>query len=137
MDATNGLWFEMSTMDVHKQQQYWMRDPHIGNVFLYSNNSTCPGKFLEYVEGVQDDSVSTLYQASQIFNEKSVFMKARLDLINEIAAKLMLLPSLVIVFDEGRQRNINLQEAGTAQLIDILAEITYTDIRNESIILTP
>ena len=109
------------------QQRFWIRSQAVGNVCIYTQDDH-PGKVLEYVQGSQEDSVTTLYSANGVFNDLSTLEKVRSDLINEIGAVLMRLPSTIGVMDQGRGRQVALKELGTAQLIDTLAHFTSSNI---------
>lgn len=135
--ATNGLWIEMANMPILEQQPYWIQSQEVGNLFLYSDQKKFPNRFIEYVKGSQDDSVTTLYENNRVLGDRSLYIKARKELMNEIGAKLFLLPSLVTIYDEGRQRDAHLIELGTAQLLDILSAITGTNLNEETLIIKP
>lgn len=110
-----------------KQDDLWTRTQGAGNVCMFKHSIT-PGKVIEYVQGSKDDSVTTLYEGHPIFSSLKALTEARLDLISEIATVTMALPGTVVVRDAGRGRECFLRELGTAQLMDVLAEFTHTDL---------
>ena len=122
-ETTDSMLKVLVEIPAHEQQRFWMRNQAVGNVCIYTSDAH-PGKIIEYVQGSQEDSVTTLYAANTIFNDLAVLEKVRSDLINEIGAVLMRLPSTIGVYDNGRGRQIALKELGTAQLMDTLAHFT-------------
>jgi hypothetical protein len=121
------MWRLMTGMTYYDARPRWSHSPDTGNVFLLIHDDF-PGYVLEYVMGTENDSVTTLYEASADVGSLSAVAQMRADLINEIGSILLALPSTVVVWDQGRERELTLKELGTAQLIDTLAHFTGTDI---------
>lgn len=110
-----------------KQEGMWLRDRNVGHACLFRHESF-PGKVIEYVQGTQQDSVTTLYEESPVFESRATLLAAREALIHEIGRVLMAIPATVVVYDEGRERDVRLWELGTAQLFDTLAHFTHADV---------
>lgn len=103
----------------------------MGGTFCVFTDSAVPNRVLEYVKGSEQDSVSTLYEnTSPIFSDLGALRMARRELIGEIGARLGRLPSTISVYDGGREREVALNELGTAQLMDVLARFTGTDLNS-------
>ena len=109
-----------------RQEDFWIRSGEVGNICLYRNDNY-PGFVLEYAQGSRDDSVTTLYSDNGLFKSRQQVADMRKALIDEIGRVLLALPSTVVVYDGGRERESFLNELGTAQLFDVLALFTSTD----------
>lgn len=110
-----------------RQNDFWIRGSDSGTLCLWENEAF-PGVVLEYVQGSQEDSVTTLYESCPMLATRQSLIDTRTSLINEIGALLMALPSTIAVYDGGREREAMLNELGTAQLIDVLAHFSHTDL---------
>lgn len=122
--SINKLWKKMIDMGIKEQQKYWIKDQFVGEIMLMTDEVLAPNKVIEYVNGFKrDDSVTTLYEANILFGDKSIYVAKRREIIEAIAGKFLTLPSVVTIKDEGRGRNVHLQEMSTAQLLDTLATI--------------
>lgn len=126
-ETTDEMLRLLMAVQVTAQQRYWIKSHELGYICVFKHEKF-PGKVIEYVQGTQDDSVTTLYQGTLITDDISRIEETRKDLIGEIAHVLMALPSTVAVYDEGRERQTVLKELGTAQLMDVLAKFTHTDL---------
>ena len=104
------------------QEGFWARDNEAGNVCLFGHDRY-PRKVIEYVAGSKEDSVTTLYEATSIFDSKTDLMRIRKDLIREIKAMTMTVNNSFALYDEGRERHVKLKEMGTAQLIDTVIKM--------------
>lgn len=103
-----------------RKAAYYAQDINAGRVYLFRHDSF-PGKVIEYVPGLPgDDSVTTLYAEHPIFASRQALLEARKELIGAIDHILMAVPNTVVVRDDGRERDVFLQELGTAQLLDTL-----------------
>jgi len=111
-----------------QQEGFWIRDNEVGNICLYRNDAH-PGKVLEYAQGSQDDSVTTLYEDNGLFQSRQQLWDMRRDLMSEIGRVLLAIPSTVVVYDAGREREVFLRELGTAQLFDVLARFAGADAK--------
>lgn len=109
------------------QEGFWIRTNDAGYVCLFQHDSV-PGRLVEYVQGSQDDSVTTLYELNPVFATLQSLKDCRNDLISEIGRVLLALPNTVTVHDEGRERQLFLRELGTAQLMDVLAHFASVDL---------
>ena len=105
-----------------QQRDMWFRDARAGAVCLFSHESAT-GLILEYVQGSRDDSISTLYTATDLFRSRQALIDARNTMMTEIAATSFSLPGAIGYYDEGREREVSLKEMGTAQLIDQWARL--------------
>ena len=114
-------------LDPIKQQLYWIKSEEIGFVCVYQHPDV-PNRVIEYVQGTKSDSVSTLYEGNEKIADLERLAEVRRELMGEIGAVLMRLPSTIAVYDGGREREAALKELGTAQLMDVLAHFTGTDI---------
>lgn len=128
IDATNSLLSILVEIANEQQNRFWVRSEVTGAVCLFKHDSH-PSRVLEYVQGSKDDSVTTLYEENSFMTDCGQLSRVREELINEIGIVLMALPSTVAVHDGGRDRQAMLKELGTAQLMDVLAHFTNTDIR--------
>lgn len=126
-DVTNGLLKILVEMDADQQMPFWTRSSTSGSVCIFKNDAF-PEYTIEYVQGVEDDSVTTLYRNTRLLADRDIAVAVRDDLIDEIGRVLLALPSTVAVQDSGRDRQAMLKELGTAQLMDVLAHFTHTDI---------
>lgn len=104
------------------QEGFWARDNEAGNICLFGHDQF-PRKVLEYVAGSKEDSVTTLYEATSVFDSKFDLVRIRKDLIREIKAMTMTVNNSFALYDEGRERHVKLKEMGTAQLIDTIAKM--------------
>lgn len=128
IETTDAILRVLVDVPVTEQQRFWIADDaNCGRVCLYSHPNF-PGLVLEYVQGTQEDSMTTLFEADPVFADLPRLAEMRKELINEIGATLLALPSTVTVYDTGREREVFLNELGTAALIDTLAHFTGTDI---------
>ena len=109
-------------MPPQAQEGLWIRDNEGGQVCLFGHENF-PGKVIEYVAGEKDDSITSLYSATSIFDSRSNLMALRKDLISEIKAATMTINDSFTLFDGGRERHVKLKEMGTAQLIDTVTKI--------------
>lgn len=109
------------------QSGFWIRETRAGNVCIF-RHAAFPGVVLEYAQGTKDDSVTTIYEDGPEFVTLQAIIDMRAELIAEIGRVLFAIPSTVTVRDEGREREVALVELGTAQLIDVLAHFTQSDI---------
>ena len=126
--AVNDMWQMMMELTVPEAAPRWLKSEDTGYVFRFTS-SKYPQYVLEYVQGSKQDSVTTLYRASPEVASLESISKVRSDLINEVGSVLMALPSTVVVGDAGREREVALKEMGTAQLVDLLAHFTHTDLK--------
>jgi hypothetical protein len=122
--TTNLMWADLIGMSKQDQQRIWLRDGVVGDVCVYHKSPEYPDSILEYVQGSKEDSVTTLYKGNSLFMDLSRLRDARKELITEIGAVLMAIPSHVTIYDEGREREAFLNELGTAQLVDVLIRVT-------------
>lgn len=125
--TTDAMLRKLVEISNDRQDGFWIRDASVGNVCLYADLAH-HGKMLEYTQGSQDDSVTTLYEDNGLFETRQQVLDMRKDLIDEIGRVLLALPSTVVVRDGGREREVFLRECGTAQLFDILVGFTNTDL---------
>lgn len=125
--VTDGMLRILVEVPPEQQETMWFRDADAGSVCVFMHDNF-PGKIIEYVQGSADDSVTTLYESDSLIADRARLKAARGELITEIGAVLMRLPSTVGVRDEGRERTLPLRECSTAQLMDLLAQATGTDI---------
>lgn len=126
--ATDRLLRVLVDLTPEDQHDFWFRDGRAGAVCLYRNEEIAPGKVLEYVQGSREDSITTLYNATELFQSRRRLIDTRNQIITEIAAGLMSLPDAVGFWDEGRERDVRLKEMGTAQLIDQWARIQSVNL---------
>lgn len=128
-DATTDAMLRI-LVDIHpqEQQRWWIKNQNVGFVCIFTHEKF-PGKVIEYVQGSQEDSVTTLYDMHPIFADLARLEQVRNELITEIGVTLMALPASVLVYDAGREREAPLKELGTAQLMDVLAHFTGTDLK--------
>ncbi|WP_374335347.1 hypothetical protein [Methyloversatilis sp.] len=126
-EIVDGLWRHMTQLSVPEAKHRWFKSEDYGFVFLFSHDDY-PNVVLEYVQGSRDDSVTTIYAHTREVASLEALSNMRKELINEIGAVLLALPQSVVVRDEGREREVALKELGTAQLVDVLAHFTQTDI---------
>ena len=111
----------------HLQDRMWIRD-NTGSVCIFRHDSA-PGRVIEYVQGSADDSVTTLYEDCPELSTMQAVLEARKELITAIGVATMAIPSTIAVRDEGRGRSeVPLRELGIAQLQDVLAHFTNTDL---------
>lgn len=110
-----------------RQEDMWIRDGNYGNICLYRDDRF-PGFVLEYAQGTQDDSVTTLYTDNGLFKTRQQVLDTRKEIIDEIGRLLLALPQTVVVYDAGRERDSFLRELGTAQLYDVLAHFSSKDV---------
>lgn len=127
-EIVDGMWRHMVALTVPEAEHRWLKSEDTGFVFLYTHKDY-PNVVLEYVQGSKNDSVTTIYEYSTEVSSLDQVRKVREELINEIGRVLLALPSTVVVRDEGREREVALKELGTAQLMDVLAHFTHTDIK--------
>jgi hypothetical protein len=93
----------------------------MGGRFYMIRHESQPGKVLEYVPDVaQDSSVSTLYAEHPIFERRQRLIDAREEIVSAIDHLLLAIPGTTTVLDEGRGKQVHLLELGTAQLLDVL-----------------
>ena len=104
------------------QENLWIRDQEGGQVCIFGHEAY-PGKVIEYVAGEKEDSITSLYQATSVFDSRSNLMALRKDLIREIKAATMTVNDSFALFDGGRERHVKLKEMGTAQLVDTVIKI--------------
>jgi len=121
------MWRKMLDLTEEQAKFRWHKSEETGFVFLFTDERY-PGYVLEYVQGTKNDSVTTLYKYSREFATLKTLAGVREDLIREIGRVLLSIPGAVLVRDEGREREVTLKELGTAQLQDVLAHFTATDI---------
>lgn len=113
---------ELSELPPATAGQYFAQSHLGGGVYLYGGKAH-PGFVVEYVQGhAGDDSVSTLFAANALFNDKTRYLKVREEAITEIARGYLALPSTIGIPDEGRGRTVRLNEMGLAQLADLLGK---------------
>jgi len=104
------------------QEGFWVRSYEGGHVCLFGHHAF-PGKVIEYVAGSKEDSITSLYVATSIFDSRWNLMLLRIDLIREIKAATMTVNDSFALFDGGRERHVRLKEMGTAQLIDTVTKL--------------
>jgi hypothetical protein len=106
--------------------EFFAGDQVAGRMYLYRHEAF-PGKVIEYVPGLPgDDSVTTLYDEHPIFESRQRLIDVRRELIGAIESLLMAVPNATVVRDNGRERDVYLQELGTAQLLDTLVHFNGT-----------
>lgn len=104
-----------------------IKSPTVGDIALFQWEKY-PQHIMEIVIATNgEDCVTTLYEYDSIFANIAEYEEVRWKLITEIAGLYSALPS-AIRFTDGRDRQIEMKEMGTAQLIDNLAHLTYTSI---------
>lgn len=92
-----------------------------GGRFYMVRHTSQPGKVLEYVPDLsQDSSVSTLYVEHPIFESRQRLIDVREEIISAIDHLLLAIPGTTTVLDEERGKQVHLLELGTAQLLDVL-----------------
>jgi hypothetical protein len=125
--SVDALWKVMIAADPLKLESWFARSPHAGRVIMVMDDNVAPGKILEYVPDIADDtSVTTLYDScNQIFATRQSLVDAREEIIAAIDHRLMSVPNTATVMDCGRDnKHFTLPELGTAQLLDTLAILT-------------
>lgn len=125
--TTDGMLRILVCIHPTQQQRWWIRNQDTGFICVFTHEMF-PGKVIEYVQGTQEDSVTTLYEMHPVFANLAQLEQVRRELMTEIGVKLLALPSTILIYDAGREREVSLKEMGTAQLIDFLAHVTYTDL---------
>lgn len=113
------MWEALIEMPPEQQLSMWMIDPDLtGKVCLFTSERW-PGLVLEYVQGDQNDSITTLCKGHPIFNSLGDLRKARADIIYSLGAAHACLPSVLMFPDNGRERRVRPYEMGTLQLLDM------------------
>lgn len=133
MGKIEEAWQYLVTMPPAEQKQRSREHPEAGKILLLPlrDDQTDEWYFLEYVkcqEPVREDSVTTLYHNAPELHSLESLIEVRKELILAIAQRFVALPSTMTVMDAGRNREAWLNELGTAQLLDILAMSTDTDV---------
>ncbi|WP_323016377.1 hypothetical protein [Castellaniella sp.] len=119
---TNDMLTSLLKIPESVQAGFWVRDKEGGHVCIFGAQGF-PDHVIEYVAGGQDDSITTLYRATDIFDSRTNLMKLRVDLIREIKAATMTVNDSFTLYDEGRERHVRLKEMGTAQLVDTVINL--------------
>lgn len=112
---TDAMLKQFTEQPYERHQDMWIRDAVVGNVGVFKQDNYV----IEVVMGSEDSSVTTLFDYNPIFSMRTELAEARKELIIEIGAATMSLPSRVAIHDEGRGRDVFLREMSTAQLIDV------------------
>lgn len=133
MAKVEEAWHHLVTMPPAEQKERSREHPEAGKVLLLPlyDSDTKEHFFLEYVkcaDPANEDSVTTLYHNAPEFQTLEALIDTRKELILSVAQKFSALPSVMTVMDAGRNREAWLNELGTAQLLDILAMSTGTDV---------
>ena len=106
--------------------EFYGADASAGRFYLFRHDSF-PGKLIEYVPGLPgDDSVTTLYDEHAVFSTRQRLIDTRKEIIVAIEQILMAVPNTTVVRDSGRERDVFLQEMGTAQLLDTLVHFNQS-----------
>lgn len=106
--------------------KYFGQSKKAGGFYLFEHDAF-PGKVIEYLQGhAGDDSVTTLYEGHPIFHSRQALLEAREEIIGAIDHLLMAVPGTTVVQDHGRERQVFLNELGTAQLLDTLAHFSQS-----------
>ena len=126
-ESVDALWRIMIAAPRSKLKEWFARSPHAGRAILIRDDKIAPGKILEYVPDVNENtSVTTLYDSShRIFATRQSLVDAREEIIQAIDHHLMSIPNTATVKDCGRaNKEFTLPELSTAQLLDTLAILT-------------
>lgn len=104
------------------QRPFFGGSQKAGWFYLFSNDSTHPGKVLECVVSPLGDSISSCYMGHPVLGSPGELFRTREQLVDELAAKVGLSWDAVGVDDAARGRTLGLNELSTGQLIDMLQE---------------
>lgn len=118
--ATTALLTVLVETPRERLADFYGASTHGGRFYLLRHDSQ-PGKVLEYVPDLQQDtSVTTLYDEHPIFESRQKLIEAREEIIQAIDELLLAVPGTVTVRDVARNKEFHLFELGTAQLLDVL-----------------
>ena len=109
---------QITALPVERTKDYRVYDRLGGNCYIFSD-SDYPDYVMEVVIGRSaEDSITSLYRANPIFNDRMAYINARKEMIMAIAAGFLAIPNSIAIPDAGRERDVMLSEHGTAQLVD-------------------
>lgn len=91
-----------------------------GMVYILTNGQKAPGKIVEHVMGLDQTTISCLYEPHPIFSSPGDLLRAREDLIEQLERANNAAPGKLQMMDEGRGRPVFLQEMCFAQLKDLV-----------------
>jgi hypothetical protein len=128
---TDEILTRMTNLPAKEQFALLKHHPDAGTIAIY-HDPRFPEYVVEYVKGSEDDSVTTLYEKAPLFADFSLLVKARLEIMQEIAVHFLSLPSTLTAYDAGRSRRAYLKEFGTMQLLDLLARVESKKMIEES-----
>lgn len=107
------------------QNSIWIRDPDgVGDIAICFYDKY-PDKLAEVVfanNKEEGGSIITIFERNPLFMQHGELQKIRKELIYDIAEITKALPSKVFIKDEGRRRDVYLNEMSTMQLADIVMQ---------------
>lgn len=119
---THELSFAMRQLSEEAQSRLMARSNKAGAMWLFRDPAK-PGYLLEVVYSLEHgDYVSSVYRDDAVNSSAGDVLRMRENLIDALAERHGLSAELMTVTDEGRGREIGLNEMGTGQLIDLLSE---------------
>lgn len=117
------LAMELRKRPVEQQRAAFSGTRESGYFYLFADEKTSPGVVYECVASLDGgDAITSVYVHHPIFNSPGALISARTEMIRALADKVGLSVESVGIDDPGRGRVLGLQELGTGQLIDLLAE---------------
>jgi hypothetical protein len=111
-----------------EQREFFGGTPLAGYVYLFRDEVISADTVMETVVSQSGDAITSLYKNHSVNAELGLWVRAREDLVKNLARKIGLSPGLVGIDDPGRGRQVGLTELSTGQLIDLLAEKMGTTI---------
>lgn len=105
-----------------KQRDYFAGSTKAGYFYLFRDDSIDPKVVMECVVSTAGDAISSLYMNHPCNAERNTLVRAREELVVDLARKIGLSIENVGIEDEARGRSLSLGELSTGQLIDLMAE---------------
>lgn len=105
-----------------EQRDHFAGTQLTGYFYLFRDPKVDPNVVMECVVSRDGDAITSLYVNHAINSERNALVRAREEIIRDLARKIGLSPENVGIEDEARGRPLGLSELSTGQLIDLLAE---------------
>lgn len=112
---------KIQDLGITKQKESFGGNKDSGYLYLFDSEEFPDAIYECIVSTVGGDAVTSLYKPNRIFGSVGELIRARIRLIEAIAASVGIDRHNVSVDDEGRGRALFLEELSTGQLVDMLA----------------